>query len=54
MASGVLSGKFDKNTMLKKKDAAGVTFEEALKAIGYEGENRESAERGYCVFRIAY
>ena len=42
MASGVLSGKFDKNTMLKKKDAAGVTFEEALKAIGYEGkiENR--------------
>ncbi|SDN25538.1 Zn-dependent hydrolase [Bacillus sp. OK048] len=38
MASGVLSGKFDKNTMLKKKDSAGITFEEALKSIGYEGE----------------
>ncbi|NWQ42459.1 Zn-dependent hydrolase [Bacillus sp. EB106-08-02-XG196] len=42
MASGVLSGKFDKNVMLKKKDSAGITFEEALKGIGYEGaiENR--------------
>ncbi|MFB3170891.1 Zn-dependent hydrolase [Neobacillus sp. 179-C4.2 HS] len=42
MASGVLSGKFDKNMMLKKKDAAGITFEEALKSIEYEGkvENR--------------
>ncbi|MEH7113144.1 Zn-dependent hydrolase [Neobacillus niacini] len=38
MASGVLSGKFDKNTMLKKKDSAGITFEEALKSIGYQGE----------------
>ncbi len=42
MASGVLSGKFDKAVMLQKKDAAGVTFQEALKSIGYEGkeENR--------------
>jgi beta-ureidopropionase / N-carbamoyl-L-amino-acid hydrolase len=42
MASGVLSGKFDKNVMLQKKDADGITFEEALKAVGYEGkvENR--------------
>ncbi|MEH7250851.1 Zn-dependent hydrolase [Neobacillus niacini] len=38
MASGVLSGKFDKNSMLKKKDSAGITFGEALKSIGYEGE----------------
>jgi beta-ureidopropionase / N-carbamoyl-L-amino-acid hydrolase len=38
MASGVLSGKFDKQVMLKKKDAEGITFEEALKSIGYEGE----------------
>jgi beta-ureidopropionase / N-carbamoyl-L-amino-acid hydrolase len=38
MASGVLSGKFDKNVMVKKKDAAGITFEEALQSIGYEGE----------------
>jgi N-carbamoyl-L-amino-acid hydrolase len=42
MASGVLSGKFDKSTMLNKIDSEGVTFGEALKASGYEGnvENR--------------
>jgi beta-ureidopropionase / N-carbamoyl-L-amino-acid hydrolase len=42
MASGVLSGKFDKATMKAKKDADGTTFGEALKEIGYEGsvENR--------------
>jgi beta-ureidopropionase / N-carbamoyl-L-amino-acid hydrolase len=42
MASGVLSGKFDKSVMLQKIDAEGTTFGEALKAIGYEGdiENR--------------
>ncbi|TYR80648.1 Zn-dependent hydrolase [Priestia megaterium] len=42
MASGVLSGKFEKSAMLKKKDEDGVTFGEALKASGYEGhiENR--------------
>lgn len=42
MASGVLSGKFDKSVMLQKKDAEGTTFGEALKAIGYKGdvENR--------------
>ncbi|MDR7238497.1 Zn-dependent hydrolase [Neobacillus drentensis] len=42
MASGVLSGKFEKSAMLKKVDSEGVTFEEALKASGYEGdvENR--------------
>lgn len=42
MASGVLSGKFEKTVMLKKTDRDGITFEEALKSIGYEGdeENR--------------
>ncbi|WP_066069138.1 Zn-dependent hydrolase [Neobacillus soli] len=42
MASGVLSGKFDKSVMLKKIDSEGVTFGEALTASGYEGdvENR--------------
>ena len=38
MASGVLSGKFDKSVMLKKIDSEGVTFQEALIASGYEGE----------------
>ncbi|WP_445487801.1 Zn-dependent hydrolase [Niallia sp. 03133] len=38
MASGVLSGKFDKQTMLEKKDINGITFEAALKSSGYAGE----------------
>ena len=37
MASGVLSGKFDKAAMVKKKDVAGISFEEALHSIGYAG-----------------
>lgn len=42
MASGVLFGKFEKAVMVKKTDRDGITFEEALKSIGYEGdvENR--------------
>lgn len=39
MASGVLSGKFDKATMLSKKDPEGTTFAEALLASGYAGES---------------
>jgi beta-ureidopropionase / N-carbamoyl-L-amino-acid hydrolase len=46
MASGVLSGKFDKKVMVKKKDAAGITFEEALKSIGYEGEVENRLKEG--------
>lgn len=38
MASGVISGKFEKSVMLAKKDAEGVTFEEALQASGYAGD----------------
>lgn len=38
MASGVLSGKFDKQTMLGKKDVDGITFEEALVDSGYAGD----------------
>ncbi|WP_078428515.1 Zn-dependent hydrolase [Alkalihalobacterium alkalinitrilicum] len=41
MASGVLSGKFDKSTMLETKDVDGVTFEEALQSIGYAGSEDE-------------
>ncbi|MFJ5761524.1 Zn-dependent hydrolase [Neobacillus sp. NPDC093182] len=46
MASGVLSGKFDKDVMLQKKDSAGITFEEALKSIGYEGEAENRLKEG--------
>jgi N-carbamoyl-L-amino-acid hydrolase len=38
MASGVLSGKFDKSVMLKKVDSEGITFEDALQSSGYAGE----------------
>jgi len=40
MASGVLSGKFDKEVIMKKTDANGTTFEEALHAIGYAGDEK--------------
>ncbi|WML28909.1 Zn-dependent hydrolase [Neobacillus sp. OS1-32] len=42
MASGVLSGKFDKNVMFGSQDSEGITFGEALAASGYAGdiENR--------------
>ncbi|MFP7735780.1 Zn-dependent hydrolase [Priestia aryabhattai] len=38
MASGILSGKFQKDVMMKKMDVDGVTFEQALQACGYEGD----------------
>ncbi len=37
MSSGVLSGKFDQSIMLQKTDVKGITFAEALQAIGYAG-----------------
>ncbi|BCG56823.1 Zn-dependent hydrolase [Paenibacillus sp. URB8-2] len=54
MASGVLSGKFDKEVMLKSKDPEGVTFGEALKASGYEGaaENRIKEATAYLEMHI--
>lgn len=41
MASGVLSGKFEKSAMLQKTDTNGVAFGEALKSIGYAGDEEE-------------
>jgi len=38
MASGILSGKFDKMVMMQKTDVQGITFSEALNASGYVGE----------------
>ncbi|MBS4177801.1 Zn-dependent hydrolase [Lederbergia citrea] len=42
MASGVISGKFEKTAMLNKVDSDGITFEQALNSSGYAGasENR--------------
>lgn len=38
MASGILSGKFQKDVMMKKTDVDGVTFKQALQLCGYEGD----------------
>ena len=38
MASGVMSGRFDKGKMLQSTDKQGTTFGDALKASGYEGD----------------
>ncbi len=46
MSSGILSGKFDKDTMLQKKDADGITFKEALKSIGYAGDEENRLKEG--------
>ncbi|SFE44486.1 N-carbamoyl-L-amino-acid hydrolase [Lentibacillus persicus] len=40
MASGILSGKFDKSKMMNKTDSRGVTFAKALNSIGYVGEEK--------------
>ena len=45
MSSGVLSGKFDKSIMMKKTDIDGITFEEALKSIGYEGKEESRLKK---------
>ena len=46
MASGILSGKFDKEVMFQKKDVDGITFGEALKKIGYDGDESERLKEG--------
>lgn len=38
MASGILSGKFQKDVMMKKTDVDGATFKQALQSCGYEGD----------------
>lgn len=44
MASGVISGKFEKTTMLQKVDVDGITFEKALQASGYAGDRENRLE----------
>lgn len=54
MASGVLSGKFDKEKMLASTDPNGITFAEALKESGFEGqiENRLKEAAAYIELHI--
>lgn len=54
MASGVLSGKFDKAKMLASTDREGITFEQALETSGYKGEegNRLAEAHAYLELHI--
>lgn len=46
MASGVLSGKFEKAAMLQKADVEGITFEQALQSSGYAGDRENRLREG--------
>ncbi len=52
MASGVLSGKFSKSTMLKKTDVKGITFEEALHSIGYAGKEESRLKEATALLEL--
>ncbi|TSB47320.1 Zn-dependent hydrolase [Alkalicoccobacillus porphyridii] len=54
MASGVIAGKFDKNTMMKKTDTEGMSFAEALSNSGFEGsiENRLTQGKAFLELHI--
>ncbi|MCQ6279604.1 Zn-dependent hydrolase [Bacillus sp. EB600] len=52
MASGVLSGKFSKATMLKKTDGNGITFEEALHSIGYAGKEESRLKEATALLEL--
>src|SRR5699024_10926898 len=54
MASGIISGKFDKTTMSQSKDPNGTTFGEALQASGYAGkkENRLQQAKAFLALHI--
>ncbi len=54
MASGVLAGRFDKETMLAKTDTDGITFGEALVQSGYAGDedNRIKEATAYLELHI--
>lgn len=40
MASGILSGKFNQLKMMQKRDSNGISFDEALRKIGYAGDKK--------------
>ena len=54
MSSGVIASKFSKEKMLQSSDKNGITFQEALQASGYEGEqeNRLTEALAYIELHI--
>jgi len=52
MASGILSGKFDKTTMFQKTDGNGITFGGALQSIGYAGEEESRIKEATALIEL--
>jgi beta-ureidopropionase / N-carbamoyl-L-amino-acid hydrolase len=52
MSSGVITGKFDKETMMQATDREGVTFAEALSKSGYEGKVKNRLKEAYAYLEL--
>lgn len=54
MSSGIVTGKFDEETMMASTDKQGVTFREALESSGYKGDqaNRLNPENHRALFEL--
>lgn len=52
MSSGVITGKFEKETMLRSVDREGVTFAEALSKSGYEGKAENRLKEAYAYLEL--
>lgn len=52
MASGVLSGRFDKTAMMKSTDRDGISFAEALHKSGFEGEVHNRLREATAFFEL--
>ena len=52
MSSGVITGKFEKEAMLRSTDREGVTFAEALSKSGYEGEEENRLKEAYAYLEL--
>lgn len=52
MSSGVITGKFEKETMMQSTDREGVTFAEALSKSGYEGDAENRLNEAYAYLEL--
>lgn len=52
MASGVLSGKFDKAKMFASTDREGTTFEQALEKSGYQGDEKNRLTEAHAYLEL--
>lgn len=52
MSSGVIAGKFEKETMIQSTDREGITFAEALSKSGYEGKAENRLKEAYAYLEL--